>query len=270
MQIRVSTQEHESLRLQELREHANEDQAYQDLKNLITRGLPNQKAFLHETMKQFWSVKDKLSIDDDLIVYGCRLLIPATMGKDTTTTRLVSALRDQFCRMAVPDGGPQFTSHRLAEFLHTWGVSHITPSPCYPQSNGKAEATVKSMKKMISASWTGKSVDWNKLSRALIQYRNTPCRKDGQSPAHKLFGHPVQDSIPAHCRSFGLEWQKSANEVEKAAHSTEEKAQAAYNQHAHDLTDLKVGNPVAVQNYLSNLWDIYGTINRLDHTTDTS
>ncbi len=113
---------------------------------------------------------------------------------------------------------------------------------------------------MISASWTGKSVDWNKLSQALIQYRNTPCRKDGQSPAQKLFGHPVQDSIPAHRCSFGLEWQKSANEVEKASHSTEEKAQAAYNQHAHDLTDLKVGNPIAVQNSLSNLWDIYGTI----------
>ena len=87
-----------------------------------------------------------------------------------------------------------------------------------------------------------------------------PCRKDGQSPAQKLFGHPVQDSIPTHCRSFALEWQKLANKVEKAAHSTEVKAQASYNQHAHDLTDLKVGNPVAVQNSLSNLWDIYGTI----------
>ena len=80
------------------------------------------------------------------------------MGKDTTTTRLTSALRDQFCRTAVPDslwsdGGPQFTSHWLAEFLHTWGVSHMTSSPHYPQSNDITEVTVKSMKKMISASW---------------------------------------------------------------------------------------------------------------------
>ena len=51
VQIRGSTQEHESLRLHELQEHANEDQAYQDLKNLIIRGFPNQKASLHETMK---------------------------------------------------------------------------------------------------------------------------------------------------------------------------------------------------------------------------
>ena len=113
---------------------------------------------------------------------------------------------------------------------------------------------------MISASWTGKSVDWNKLSRALIQYQIMPCRKDGQSSAQKLFGHPVQDSIPTHCRSFALEWQKLAYKEEKAAHSTEDKVQALYNQHAHDLTDLKVGNSVAVQKSLSNLWDIYGTI----------
>ena len=132
---------------------------------------------------------------------------------------------------------------------------HVTPRVTVklkPQSNPR--------KKMISASWTGKSVDWNKLSRALIQYRNTPCRKDGQSPAQKLFGHPVQDSIPAHRRSFALEWQKSANEVEKAAHSTEEKAQAAYNQHAHDLTDLKRQSSCSTKFFkqpLGHIWNYH-------------
>ncbi len=41
-------------------------------------------------MKQFLSVKDKLSIDDDLIVYGCRLLIPATL-RATMLSRLQEA-----------------------------------------------------------------------------------------------------------------------------------------------------------------------------------
>jgi len=31
--------------------------------------------------------------------------------------------------------------------------------------------------------------------RALLQYYNTPSRKDGLSPAQKLFGNPVQDIL---------------------------------------------------------------------------
>ena len=111
-------------------------------------------------------------------------------------------------------------------------MTHMTSSPHYPQSNGKAEATIKSMKKLISAAWTGRSVNWDKLSRALLQYRNTPSRKDRLSPAQRLFGHPVQDTLPAHCRSFAPEWQKSMVEAKAAAIQTWEKAQASYNQHA--------------------------------------
>ena len=77
------------------------------------------------------------------------------MYKDTTTTKLIDALRDQFCpqRPILPHTcqtsfglmcGPQFTSANLATFLKEWGLSHCTSSPRYPQSNGKAEAAVKS------------------------------------------------------------------------------------------------------------------------------
>ena len=127
-------------------------------------------------------------------------------------------------------------------------MTHVTSSPHYPQSNGKAEATVKSMKKLISAAWTGCSVNWDQLSRALLQYRNTPCRTDGLSPAQKLFGHPVQDTLPAHCGSFAPEWQRSSQEADVATIYTSETSLATYDQHAHSLSDLQVGNHVAVQN----------------------
>ena len=303
-QVRASTipePSHENLHLQELRQHTDKDPEYQALKETILHGFPNTKAELQASLKKFWSIKDHLSINDDFIVYGCRLFIPTSLrptilsrlheahqgiarsqararltlywpnidqdiedyvrgckhcqdhlpsqpkeplmlkslperpfqqiaadfashaghnfliivdcktdwpdiievGKDMMAMKLSASLRDHFCRTAVPDliwsdGGPQFTSQHLATFLRDWGVSHEVSSPHYPQSNGKAEARVKSMKKLISAAWTGRSVDWTKLSRALLQYRNTPTRKDGISPAQKLFGHPVQDTLPAH------------------------------------------------------------------------
>ena len=52
-----------------------------------------------------------------------------------------------------------------------------------------------------------------KLCSALLQYRNTPTRKDGLSSVQKLFGHPVQDTLPAHHRSFATEWQRTSQEA---------------------------------------------------------
>ncbi len=78
--------------------------------------------------------------------------------------------------------------------------------PKYPQSNGKSEATVKPL---VRTSWRGRSMDEDALARALLQYRNTPSRKDGLSPTQKLYGRPVQDTLPAHRRAFSSEWQKT-------------------------------------------------------------
>ena len=95
-----------------------------------------------------------------LILVNCKTDWPdiIEVGKDMTATKLSALLRDHFCRTAVPDliwsdGGPQFTSQHLATFLRDWGLSHVISSPHYPQSNGKAEAVVKSMKRLISATW---------------------------------------------------------------------------------------------------------------------
>ena len=82
------------------------------------------------------------------------------MMTNTTTTKLVSFLKSSFCRTGAPDKvwtdqGPQFTSKAFQEFARQWGFEHITSLPRYPQSNGKAEATVKSMKKIIRSAWCG-------------------------------------------------------------------------------------------------------------------
>lgn len=81
-QIRASVSDPsdmEDLHLYELRRHATVDQDYQALKETILSGFPNQKVSLNEPLKKFWSIKDNLSIDDDLIVYGCRHYIPNSL-----------------------------------------------------------------------------------------------------------------------------------------------------------------------------------------------
>ena len=47
------------------------------------------------------------------------------------------------------DGGPQFVSHAFERFLKDWGVTHRLSSAEYPQSNGRAEVSVKTAKRII-------------------------------------------------------------------------------------------------------------------------
>ena len=367
MEIRILTStEPLPHRLDDLRQHAQEDTEYQQLQQFILHGFPQHRNQLPDACRRYWNIRNSLTIDDGLIVYGCRLLIPTklrpvilsqlheshqgsvrtkqrarlslywpgidndidntilscqycqdhlpshlkepiiqklrperpfqeiaidlcshaghtyliivdcytdwpaviTLHPNTTTYAVISALRQSFCRTAIPDtvwsdGGPQFTSKAFSDFAKRWGFLHKLSSPRYPQSNGKAEATVKSMKKLLQHSWNGRALDDEKFCRSLLQYRNTPSRKDGLSPAQKLFGHPVQDILPAHRRSFLPQWQRPLQEIVQQAEDTSQSSAAYYNLHAHNLPDIRVGSHVAVQNPQSRLWDIYGIVTEI-------
>ena len=132
--------------------------------------------------------------------------------------------------------------------------------PHYPQSNGKAEATVKSMKKIIRAAWNGRYLDGDKLCRALLQYRNTPSVKDGLSPAHKLFGRPIQDTLPAHTSSFTPITQLQQDQARAKAGKVRQQATNYYNRNTCPLPDIRLQSQVALQNPRTKLWDVYGEV----------
>ena len=119
---------------------------------------------------------------------------------------------------------------------------------------------MKSMKRIIQAAWNGRYLDEEKLYRPLLQYRNTPSKKDGLSPAQKLYGRPVQDTLPAHYTSFAPEWQRSIQEAELQEKATLEASRRYYNTTAHALPEIKVGTNVAVQDHRTKLWDMYGVV----------
>ena len=302
----------ENIRIQKLREHAKNNQEYQQLQKFIIQGFPEHRHQQPEECRRYWNVKNQHTMDNDLIVNGCRLVIPTKMrwevldhlhesnqglvctkqraqltvywpgidndidnvilackkcqdalpsnnkepliskpkperpfqeiaadfcshgrqdylvlvdcytdwpdiipmGHNTSTSHLIKVIRQSFCRTGVPDTlwsdqRPQFTSKQFQDFASQWGFQHRTSSPRYPQSNGKIEATVKSMKKLIKTSWNVHSLEEEKLARALLQYCNTPSCKDGLSPAQKLLGQPIQDTLPAHRRAISSDWQRA-------------------------------------------------------------
>jgi transposase InsO family protein len=73
---------------------------------------------------------------------------------ETSSSKVISSLKSMFSRYGVPetllsDNGPQFASHEFDEFANAYEFTHITSSPHYPQSNGLAEQTVKTVKKLL-------------------------------------------------------------------------------------------------------------------------
>ena len=66
-------------RLRELQDNAAIDPEYQQLWELILNGFPDHRQQFPESCRWFWNVREHLSIEDGLIVHGCRLLISTVM-----------------------------------------------------------------------------------------------------------------------------------------------------------------------------------------------
>ncbi|KAG0711753.1 hypothetical protein GWK47_019960 [Chionoecetes opilio] len=121
----------------------------------------------------------------------------------TTSTRLISIFGRWFRRFGIPevlscDGGTNLVSEETKTFLSTWRVQLHVSSAHYPQSNGRAEAAVKSAKRLLRGNTGhGGSLDSDAAPTAILQYLNTPLQDTGISPAQLLMGRQLRDSVPA-------------------------------------------------------------------------
>ena len=112
---------------------------------------------------------------------------------DTSASTVIAATKSHFARHGIPatcvtDNGPQFTSGAYAGFAVLYGFHHVTSSPYWSQSNGRAEAAVKDAKSILR-----KAGD---PYLALLLVRNTPPRGHAQSPAQRLFGRRTRSQLP--------------------------------------------------------------------------
>ncbi|XP_050706734.1 uncharacterized protein LOC126992106 [Eriocheir sinensis] len=143
--------------------------------------------------------------------------------------------------------------------MDRWGVRHVVTSPHYPQSNGHAEATVKTVKHLIMKVAPSGNIDCEEFDRGLLELRNTP-NFTGRSPAQILFGRPLRSCVPAHPHSFSEDWQAKAEDCDRRAAARAKDSTARYDQHAHPLPRLKIVQHVRIQDPTSHRWDKVGVI----------
>lgn len=111
----------------------------------------------------------------------------------TTSASVVMALKTIFARHGIPetvvsDNGPQFASGEFNNFAKKYSFSHITSSPHFPQSNGQAERTVQTIKKILTEA--------EDPSMAMLVYRSTPYSWCSRSPVELLMGRHIRSNIP--------------------------------------------------------------------------
>ncbi len=154
---------------------------------------------------------------------------------------------------ATTDGGPQFRQ-KFAEFCKEWHIHHDPSSPEHHQSNGYAEAAVKSMKTLIKKVAPNGNIRHRNFLHALLEYRNTP-RQDGLSPAQRLFGRQIRGKLPAGPAQFITPLREAIKKADRKATSLRAKAKLCYDRGAKALTPFKVGDVVRVQDRKTQRWD---------------
>ena len=63
-------------RLEQIKKHTLEDPVVADLKRHILQGLPSRKEMCSQETACFWNIRAELSLADDLILKGSKLVIP--------------------------------------------------------------------------------------------------------------------------------------------------------------------------------------------------
>ena len=126
-----------------------------------------------------------------------------TQLKSTTSSSVINALKTFFARYGIPetlvsDNGPQYSSTEFAEFATAYGFAHTTSSPHYPQSNGLAERTVRTVKKLLKES--------PDQCLALLAYRTMPFPWCGRSPAELCQGRCLHTDVPQTKQSLTPRW----------------------------------------------------------------
>ena len=120
-----------------------------------------------------------------------------TQLKDSTSATVINCLQQHMSRHGIPeilysDNGPEFSSLEFRRFAKAYEFHHVTSSPRFPQSNGLAERTVQTAKKLLKKAYEDKKDPY----LAILELRNTPIPGVGLSPTQLLMGRRTRSIIP--------------------------------------------------------------------------
>ena len=190
----------------------------------------------HEVVARPWSkvAADLCELDNRTLLvitdYYSNFIEVARLNT-ATSRNVIREMKAVFARYGIPDvlvtdNGPQFASAEFAVFAKTWMFKHSTSSPYHPQSNGKAENAVKTVKRLFTKCKESGQSEF----LALLDWRNTPTEGIGTSPAQRLMGRRCKTLLPV--AGTLLQPRYLTEEETRALIGNKQRQQHYYNKHA--------------------------------------
>ena len=163
----------------------------------------------------------------------------------TKTPTIIKHCKTTFARHGIPDilisdNGPQFDNAEFTRFAKEWNFTHKTSSPYYPKSNGLAERTIQTLKKVLKKA----RKDGTDPNLAILELRNTPRNNDLGSPAQRLFSRRTKTLLPV---SDQLLKPKVVENVAANLKNERDRQKRYYDQHTASLPKLDKGDHVMAQ-----------------------
>ena len=170
-------------------------------------------------LRPYFDLCEELVVQGNLIFKGPCLVVPVCMRKELMSMAhathigiegclrrvreclfwqaVVRELKTMFSCFGIPeilvtDNGPQFSSNEFQVFAKSWSFNHVTTSPRYPQSNGKAENSLRTVKRLFEKC---KETSVSEF-QVLLDWRNTPSGGMDTSPAQHLMGRRCRTLLP--------------------------------------------------------------------------
>ena len=166
--------------------------------------------------------------------------------KSLTSAAVIRAMKEIFARFGVPDfvvtdNATCFSSAEFAAFVSFWNFIHVTSSPHYAQSNGKAENTVNTVKRLFRKCRDSGESEFI----ALLNWRNTPSEGIGTSPAQRLFGRRCKTLLPT-ARTL-LQPRYHTETEARAIRDMKDKQAQYYNRGSRPLSALRPNDTVRIK-----------------------
>ncbi|XP_055371850.1 uncharacterized protein LOC129605879 [Condylostylus longicornis] len=176
-------------------------------------------------------------------------LLNSGYGSLQVITKLKSIFaRHGILQIFISDNGPPYNSKEFKQFCRDWNIEHKTSSPYLPRSNGLAERSIQTIKKLLTKCEETK----NDPYVALLHYRTT--QTNGMpSPAQLLMSRSLTTKIPAITRNFE---PKIINtyEYKKRLQKQNQNSSKYYNRVSRNLKPVKPGEKVMFKKNPTSVW----------------
>ena len=115
--------------------------------------------------------------------------------RSETSKAVITALNNIYRKFGLSekilsDNGPCFKSEEFENFCHQLDIKHVTSSPHYHESNGRAERAIATIKQILK-----KSKNDLDITKALIAYNDTPVSHNLPSPAELFLGRGINTRL---------------------------------------------------------------------------